>query len=187
MSEELVIGLDELSSLMNGSQLYLDEEDHDVIQNPDDSVTVIIDPETVSIIENPEFTMVGESLSEDIYLRLGSFGFTDLSEMDKSLLQYLLEKNKQTVRNWTNNNKVPDGLHFEIVEGVCADFLHLMYSAGKVKLSTSSPVASIKEGDTTVTYGTPSASITPEKIFLNILSSMRLKGRDVIRYRRLAW
>lgn len=186
MSEEIVIGFDELSSLMRGDHLYLDDDDHDIIKNPDDSVTIVIDPETGSVIENPDSPMIGESLFEDIHLRLASFGFTDLSEADEMLIRYLSEKNKQLARNWMNNDKIPDGLHFELVEAICADYLHLMYSAGKIKLSTS-PVASVKEGDTTVTYGTQSASIVPEKIFLNILNSMRLKGRDVVRYRRMAW
>lgn len=191
MSDEIIIGLDELSTLFTGETLLLDEDDHEVITNDDDSVTVIVDPESTQIVETGDFS-IGNSLSEDIYLRLGSFGYDDISEHDKRILMYILAKVKQTVLNFTHLTEIPDGLHFQIVEAVCGEFLKAKFAMGKIKIelaTTTFPVASIKEGDTTVTYSSvkESSNTTPTAVFLKALEKLELSKSELCRYRRLAW
>lgn len=188
MSEQITIGFDELSAMLAGDAIHLDEDEHEVIENSDDSVTIIVDPESATIVEDGDFVGVGVSLSEDIYLRLACFGHDNLSEGDKRILMFLLDKVKQSVRNFINVGKIPDGLHYQVVDAVCAEFLKVKYALGKINVEfASTPVASIKEGDTTVTYGTTSTTLSPQKIFLTILDSMGLSKSEMCRYRRLVW
>ena len=188
MDEQIVISFDELSSMLSGETLHLDEDEHEVIKNADESVTIVVDPENAKIVGD-DFVGVGVSLSDDIYLRLNSFGYEDISEFDKSILRFLLDKVQKTVRNIINVNNIPDELHYQIVDATCAEFLKLKYAMGKLKVEFSdSPIASIKEGDTTVTYSSStSTSITPQRVLLNILNDMELNKAELTRFRRFVW
>lgn len=184
MSDELVIGLDELSSVFKNGALVLDENEHQVTKNADGSVNILLDPDSNTIVGGGSEIDLSDSLSECIYTRLSGFGFTDLNNGDKSLLALLLKKVNETIRNLTNLDKVPDGLKYKVVEAVCADFLEMKYTMGGIKVDFASPVASISEGDTTVSFKTAK---NPQETFLSILSGMRLSNSEIVRYRVMVW
>lgn len=118
----------------------------------------------------------------EIKLRLSSFGYTMLPE-DEPLLDYLSKKLVETVKNLTNLDEVPEGLHYKIVDGVCAEFLESKFSTGKLD-NISNIVKSIQEGDTTINF---SENSTPEAKFLSCIEAMRFNPNYTAKYRKLVW
>lgn len=119
---------------------------------------------------------------EDIKLRLAGFGY-ELVEGDEELIDYLLRKVEEMVQNATNLDVVPEGLRFSLIDWVCAEFLEMAYSVGKLK-DVDRVVKSIQEGDTTVTY---SETVTPESKFLAHIRVMKFDPKKVVRYRVFQW
>lgn len=179
MEEPIVIGLDELTNALNGEDLNLNAN---IIDEGDGAVTVLLDPSSSTIVSDSNSPTTG-LLSDDIIERLNSFGVKDL---DRTLLYILINKIKETVKNLTNLNEIPDGLHYKIVDAVCAEYLGSLYAVGKLKFEISAPISSVKEGDTEVSFAISSQN-SPQKLFETILENMKLPMSEIVKYRVFTW
>lgn len=124
---------------------------------------------------------------EDVKTRLSQFGYK-VVDTDAVVIDYIKNKTIETFLNETNLTEVPEGLHYKLVDAICADFLGAKYATGGLtETQIGGVVAKIQEGDTTVDYGTVSSSLTPSGRFLAALDSMKLPMSEIIKYRRMVW
>lgn len=119
---------------------------------------------------------------DEIKTRLASLGYEATTEED-DMIQYLISKVEEEIKNATNLSEVPEGLHYELVDAVCGEFLQLALITGKLE-NVEQVVNSIKEGDTTVTL---SDSMTPQSQLSACLRSFKLSKSALAKYRVLVW
>lgn len=119
---------------------------------------------------------------EDVVLRLESLGFTVEPATDDWVLNYLIGKVTNTIKNECNVTKIPEGLHHVAVDMVCGEFLQMKRGGGQ--LDELRVLKQISEGDTTLAFATDGESITFDGLVYILLNS----GRDqFITYRKLKW
>lgn len=147
--------------------------------------TITLDPDNNTIVGNSN-GLTGNGVLEDVHIRLSGFGI-EATEDDDVILELLIGKINESVLNFTNLKVVPEGLHYKIVDAVCGEFLQTKYSLGQLTLEVVAPVTSIKEGDTTVSYATTATSVSPQKVFTDVLKNMALSSVEMSRYRVFVW
>lgn len=111
--------------------------------------------------------------------RLKQFGV----EPDEDAIRYCWGVSTGRITNFLAVKEVPEGLLVEQAEEVAGEVLKLLYSIGRIE-NIDGVVSSVKEGDTTVTFGT---SASPEAKFNEIVNGMRISDRSLLRYRRMTW
>lgn len=119
---------------------------------------------------------------EKITLRLLGFGY-EMLEGDVALIEYLISKVEQDIKNATNLEEVPEGLSYCWVDGVCYEFLNLALSQGKIQ-NVDRIAKSIQEGDTTVSFDN---ELTPEARLLKAINALRITRSDTTKYRVMVW
>lgn len=117
--------------------------------------------------------------------RLKSLGY-EAAESDEFVLKFITEKVESHIKNQTNLDAVPEGLHHVFVDMVCGE---LLYEKKNSNLLTDEQieavVASISEGDTTVSFDTKTS---PQALFEALTDSLMNEGnKEFIRYRKLVW
>lgn len=126
-------------------------------------------------------------LLEELKKRLKSF--MEISADDEYLINYSLEKAKQSILNMTNQNKIPEGLNYVVIERAVGEFLAFKKGTGTLNIESinlNAVVARITEGDITVQEGTN--SLSPEARFDYLVSSLLRYGEsEIYKYRRLVW
>ena len=126
-------------------------------------------------------------LLEELKKRLKSF--MEVSADDEYLINYSLEKAKQSILNITNQNKIPEGLNYVVIERAVGEFLAFKKGTGTLNIDSinlNAVVARITEGDITVQEGTN--SLNPEARLDYLVSSLLRYGEsEIYKYRRLAW
>ena len=126
-------------------------------------------------------------LLEELKKRLKSF--MEISADDEYLINYSLEKAKQSILNMTNQNKIPEGLNYVVIERAVGEFLAFKKGTGTLNIDSinlNAVVARITEGDITVQEGTN--SLNPEARLDYLVSSLLRYGEsEIYKYRRLAW
>ena len=131
--------------------------------------------------------MVIMDLLEELKKRLKSF--MEISADDEYLINYSLEKAKQSILNMTNQNKIPEGLNYVVIERAVGEFLAFKKGTGTLNIDSinlNAVVARITEGDITVQEGTN--SLNPEARLDYLVSSLLRYGEsEIYKYRRLAW
>lgn len=130
--------------------------------------------------------MTYEELRNEIVKRLESLGYTVVQNKDDFILEYIFKKVEQDIKNKTNQSEVPEGLHYVLIERICGEFLNGLYSSNLLSgTQIDSVVASIKEGDTQVSFDVKSS---PEAIFKAYISYMMTYGNDdFAKYRKFVW
>lgn len=125
------------------------------------------------------------SLLEDVKARLNNLGF-ETSEADDATLAFLISKISQTVKNECNVEEVPEELKYRLIDWVCGEFLQAQFDLGKIDLEglDLSGITSIKEGDTTVSYGTGTSGATQFYDLINTLLSGKV---EILCFRKLRW
>lgn len=125
-------------------------------------------------------------LKDEIVKRLKSLGYEVVQDKDDFLLEYIFKKVEQDIKNKTNQSEVPDGLHYVLIERICGEFLNGLYSTNLLsETQIDSVVASIKEGDTQVSFDVNSS---PQAIFKAYISRMTNYGNDdFAKYRKFVW
>jgi hypothetical protein len=116
----------------------------------------------------------------------------NVSENEKSIIEYMILKTVSSVNNLTNqcytSENIPYGLYSIVVDKVCGEFLMFKKNMGGIPELDLSPIEKqIQEGDTSVTYAVDGVT-SPEKRFDNLINFL-MTGRDdeLVKYRRLAW
>lgn len=128
---------------------------------------------------------VFDAFKEEVVERLKSLNY-EVRETDEFILKYIIEKVEQDIKNKTNQSEVPEGLHFVFVERVCGEFLNGMRSSNMLTdEQIDSIVASIREGDTQVSFDVKSS---PQAIFDAYINYLINYGNDDFsKYRRFVW
>ena len=131
--------------------------------------------------------MIIMDLLEELKKRLKSF--MEISADDEYLINYSLEKAKQSILNMTNQNMIPEGLNYVVIERAVGEFLAFKKGTGTLNIDSinlNAVVARITEGDITVQEGTN--SLNPEARLDYLVSSLLRYGEsEIYKYRRLAW
>lgn len=120
--------------------------------------------------------------------RINSFGI-ELDPSDDMTLAFVIDKVNHHVKNQTNLNEVPPGLHEIVIDMVVGDFLFTKKSMGLLvvdSLNFDLIEKRIQDGDTTVEYVVDINS-TPEANFERLLMSLKHNEADFLRYRVLLW
>jgi len=124
-------------------------------------------------------------LYEDIVKRLASFGYTVKEPDDNWVLQFLIGKVTNEIKNECNVCKIPAGLHYVAVDMVCGEFLNSKKGTGQLEgFDVEAAVKQVKEGDTSITFAVGDNSITLDG-FIYFL--MNYGKSQFITFRRLKW
>ncbi len=143
------------------------------------------------IFANISSIMKNSSLSELFYesvlKRLVSFGYV-LKESDAWEICFAMQKVENHIKNSCNCTSVPDGLFNVAVDVVCGEFLFARKQTGQLELNDldlTGAITSIKEGDTSVNFGSGSSEEEKLTVFLNML--MHSMEGDLLCYRKMQW
>lgn len=126
-----------------------------------------------------------EELKEEVIQRLKSLNYT-VVQTDKFALQFIIDKVEQDIKNKTNQDEVPSELHFVFIDRVCGEFLRSMMA---YKLMSDeqidSVVASIKEGDTNISFDVNSSPQAKFDAYTKYLANSG--SNDFAKFRRFVW
>lgn len=128
-----------------------------------------------------------ESFYELVLERLVSFGYV-LKETDGVELSFAIQKTENHVKNSCNTTSVPEGLYNAAIDMVCGEFLFTKKQTGRLELNDldlTGAITSIKEGDTSVNFGSGSSEDEKLTSFLNLL--LHNMDGDLVCYRRMQW
>lgn len=117
--------------------------------------------------------------------RLKSLGY-EATESDEFVLKFITEKVENHIKNQTNLDAVPEGLHHVFVDMVCGELLFEKKNSNMLTdEQIEAVVASISEGDTSVSFDTKTA---PQALFEALVTSLMGRGtNEFIKYRKLVW
>ena len=122
--------------------------------------------------------------------RLKSLGY-EVKADDEFALTFCVEKVRSTIKNEINWNDVPEGLEHIAVDMAVGEFLLFKKTFSPddlAGLDLTSAVKEIKEGDTTVSFGTGEGTMTPEQRLTTYINYLLTYGRtEFSAYRRLKW
>lgn len=122
--------------------------------------------------------------------RLRSIGY-EVKEGDIFSLTFCVEKVRNTIKNETNLQDVPEGLEPIAIDMVMGEFLleKKTFAPDDITgLDLTGAVKEIKEGDTTVSFGTGESTQTPEQRLTTYINYLLNYGRsEFSSYRRLKW
>lgn len=126
-----------------------------------------------------------ENIKNEVIERLASLNYKVLGK-DEFILKFIIDKTEQDIKNKTNQSEVPSGLHFVFIERVCGEFLKGLRSSNMLTdEEIDSVVASIKEGDTQVSFDVKSS---PQAIFDTYVNYLISYGNDEFaKYRKFVW
>jgi hypothetical protein len=132
--------------------------------------------------------------SADVTLRLASLGYT-ATAADDLAVAYAIGGAEQWIKNNINRVEVPDDLRFIWIDMAAGMFLADKRAAEGLSGGTgggaqSGVVASIKEGDTTVTYATGGAAAdsSPEARLDALIDSLVNPPQEQLAaFRRMRW
>lgn len=131
---------------------------------------------------------------DDVIALLGALGLEVTA--DDPLLEFIINSVTEQVKNGTNQQEIPAGLHYMAVEMAVGYYLKYMKDSGKLDESDTDTgittgegvIKSIQEGDTTITYAVDSSAATPSQQLDDLIDYL-INGRrgEFYRYRRLVW
>lgn len=117
----------------------------------------------------------------------------DLEVTDDVLINFSIDKVTNFIKNETNQGAIPDGAYEVAIDMVIADFLLIKYATGTLDIPSINfdvqSVKSIKDGDTTVDYGSgdSGSANNPTAKFLTWLNELMHKDQDWGIWRRFRW
>lgn len=127
-----------------------------------------------------------ETLTE----RLNNLGYK-VKEDDAFSLTFCLEKVRNTIKSETNQHDVPNGLEHIALDMAVGEFLlaKKTFAPDDITcLDLTGVVTEIKEGDTTVAFGTGESSQTAEQRLNAFINYLLNYGKcEFAAYRRLKW
>lgn len=128
---------------------------------------------------------------EQVIERLRQFGF-EVAETDTATIQFELDLILDYVVNYCNfNNRddIPEILDRRIIDRVCSEYLFKQKNAGNLEgFDYEGFVKTIKEGDTSITFGNSADGDTPEDRFNSFVNRLE-RGFDkwISQWRRIKW
>ena len=132
-------------------------------------------------------TSLSESFFEAVLKRLASLGY-EVKEDDAWVLCFMAQKVENHIKNSCNITSIPDGMFHSAVDMVCGELLFNKKQTGQLEiadLDLTGAIASISEGDTSISFNTNS---TDEEKFNQLIQYLLTKGEgDFVCYRKLKW
>lgn len=127
---------------------------------------------------------------EKVKNRLVSFGYTPKQE-DEFSITFCVEKVRNTIKNETNCQDIPDGLEHIAVDMAIGEFLLGKKTFAPDDLSTidlSVAVKQIQTGDTNTVFGVGESTLTPEQRLDNFINYLLIYRKSEFNsFRRLRW
>jgi len=125
---------------------------------------------------------------DDVKKRLESFGYT-VTDADAWVLDFIIQKVENQIKNECNVDAVPDGLHNIAVDMVVGEFLLNKKSRGQLEgFDLEAAVKQIHEGDTSVTFAIGDGSKTPEERLDELILYLMNYGKGKFAaYRCIKW
>ena len=128
-----------------------------------------------------------ESSVRAVLNRLTSLGYPP-NEADAWEISFVMLDVENRIKNSCNTTSIPEGLFNIAVDMTCGQFLMIRKNSGRLEISDldlSGAIASISEGDVSISFDTNS---TDEQKFNQLVNYLMTKGEgDFICYRRLKW
>lgn len=126
---------------------------------------------------------------EAVVLRLAMLGYKVIED-DTPGLEYLISKCEKDIMADINQNALPDGLFYTLVDMVAGQFMFNKKAAGDLEgFDFEAPVKSITEGDVSVTFaGGSDGASSAEARFDALLSKLMHPAQSTLAaYRRMRW
>lgn len=128
--------------------------------------------------------------TETVKNRLKSFGY-EVKADDEFALTFCVEKVRSTIKNEINRQDIPEGLEHIAIDMAMGEFLLAKKTFAPddlTGLDLTAAVKEIKEGDTTVAFGTGEGSQTPEQRLTAFINYLLTYGKaEFSSFRRLKW
>lgn len=120
--------------------------------------------------------------------RLASFGYV-VTENDSWMLDFIIQKVENSIKNDCNIDSVPEGLHEVAVDMVVGEFLLNKKSKGQLEgFDLDAAIKQIKEGDTSVTFAIGEGDSSPEKRLDDLILYLMTYGKGkLVSYRCIKW
>lgn len=127
---------------------------------------------------------------DDVIERLASLGY-EVQEGDSWVLNFIIDKVQNHIKNSCNTASLPDGLYQIAVDMACGNFLFEKKAVDSDSLAgfdLDAAVKQIQEGDTSVTFAIGEGSVTPEQRLDNLIAYLMTYGeKELVSYRCMAW
>lgn len=125
---------------------------------------------------------------EDVTKRLESFGY-EVTEADNWIIEFLIQKIKNSIKADCNINTIPEELHEIAVDMVVGEFFLNKKSRGQLEgFDLEAAVKQIHEGDTSVTFAIGDGSKTPEERLDELILYLMNYGKGKFAtYRCIKW
>lgn len=129
-------------------------------------------------------------LHDTVIKRLGSLGYA-FDPADAWILNFLMEKVTNTIKNECNIADIPQGLMQVATDMVCGEFLLMKKGSGDldglaVDLNAAA-LRQIQEGDTNVVFAVDQMTTAEQRLDAVIAYLMHGGSHQLITYRRLKW
>ena len=121
---------------------------------------------------------------DDVVKRLKSFGY-EADGADEWVLEFLIAKVSNTIKNECNAGEIPEGLYHIAVDMACGEFLQMKKGSGQFEgIDAGAAIKQISEGDTSITYAAADGAIT----FDGLIDFLMNSGKSqFVNYRRIRW
>ena len=135
-------------------------------------------------------TTLTKPFYEAVLQRLVSFGY-ELKESDAWVLGFTMQKVENHILNSCNIASIPDGLFHIAVDMVVGEFLLAKKTFSPDDLTGFNldyAVKQIQMGDTSTTFATGDASMTPEQRLTTFIDYLLSYGKaELVTFRRIRW
>lgn len=122
--------------------------------------------------------------------RIESFGY-EFKNSDKVILDFVIQKVENTIKNECNVNEIPEGLFNIAVDMAAGEFLLSKKTFSPEDISgfdLSYAVKQIQTGDTTTVFAVGDGSLTDEQRLDAFINYLLTYGRkEFLCYRKLRW
>lgn len=125
---------------------------------------------------------------EEVKARLASFGY-EVTEVDEWMLNFLVQKVENHIKNIANISTIPEGLGNIAVDMVVGEFLLNKKSIGSLEgFDLEAAIKQIQEGDTSITYAIGEGDLTPEQRLDLLIDYLMNRGKnELLSYRCIKW
>jgi hypothetical protein len=121
---------------------------------------------------------------EDVTKRLLSYGYTVTTD-DSWVLNFIILKTENHIKNQCNTSVVPEGLHEVAVDMVVGEFMQGKKSIGQLTgINLEAIVKSIQEGDSKVEFA---GELSPEQRLESLIAYLTHGNMNFATYRRIKW
>jgi hypothetical protein len=117
-------------------------------------------------------------LLDDVTKRLSTIGYA-IVESDTWVLEFIIKKVEDDIKNECNTVAIPESLYQNIVDIATGEFLFMKKNSGQLTgFNLDTAVKQITEGDTSVVYAIGDASKSPEQRLETLIQYLMNNGKE---------